>query len=95
MARLWVLCYPGSAAELLRPQPMVLPQGRGLRRGVGRARAASCVDVPRDEPGRAALSFAAPQECGLRDAPTAYHSSDSSPDGSFRARSAGGRAGGC
>ena len=36
-AKLGVLCYPGSAAELL---PMVLPRGEGLRRGVGRARTA-------------------------------------------------------
>ena len=55
-------------AELLRPLPMVLPQGRGLRRGVGRARTAVASCVPREPPERAALSFAAPQGAGFRDA---------------------------
>ena len=56
-AKLCVLCYPGSAAERLRPLPMVLPRGEGLRRGVGRARTAVAHDVPRRAPGRAALSL--------------------------------------
>ena len=50
-AQLGVLCYPGPAAELLRPLPMVLPRGRGLRRGVGRARPAVASHVPRERQG--------------------------------------------
>ena len=44
--------YRGSAAEQLPPLPMVLPQGSGRRRGVGR-----CSCFVRTDAGRAALSL--------------------------------------
>ena len=57
-------CYP--AAELLRPLPMVLSQGRGLRRASARARTAvASARVPRRR--ESGAEFCCPQGAGSRD----------------------------
>ena len=78
------------------PLPMVLPRERGLRRGVDRARpaVASCARTAR-RARESGAEFAAHKVRAPRRSNLAYNSSDSSPDGSFRARSAGGADGVC